>query len=210
MEVYFIRHGETDGNVARRHQHIDTEINDEGKRQVTTAAYHVSDLHPTHIITSTQLRAVQSAKIIADYCDGVVPETHPAFEELKAPRWLVGHRFVGLTTFLYVWKWFWGKYIDGGENYREFLSRIRAARTHLESLPDNARVVVVSHAVFTNIFLEHICSDEPMTFRRAVLRFWHILRIRNAGMIHLRYAKPTTPNTCGWHFMEAVEVVDKL
>lgn len=210
MEVYFVRHGETDGNVAKRHQHLETEINEEGKRQVTTAAYHIADLKPTHIITSTQLRAVQSARIIASYTEGVIPETYPAFEELKAPRWLVGHRFVGLTTFIYVWRWFWGKYIDGGETYREFLSRIMAARTHLESLPDDARVIVVSHAVFTNIFLEHLCSDKPMSLRRAALRFWHILRIRNASMVHLRYEKLTKPGTCGWHFVEAIEVTDKI
>ncbi len=210
MEVYFVRHGETDGNVAKRHQHLDTEINEVGKRQVTTAAYHIADLKPTHIITSTQLRAVQSARIIASYTEGVIPETYPAFEELKAPRWLVGHRFVGLTTFIYVLKWFWGKYIDGGETYREFLSRIKAARTHLEALPEDAKVVVVSHAVFTNIFLEHLCSDEPMGVYRAALRFWHILRIRNASIIHLRYQKPGTPHTCGWYFVEAIEVVDKI
>lgn len=209
MEVYFVRHGETDGNVARRHQHPETELNDAGKRQVTTVAYRIADLRPTHIITSTQLRAVQSSKIINEYCGDVIPETHPAFEELKAPRWLIGHRFVGLTTALYVWRWFWGKYIDGGETYREFLSRIMAARTHLEALPEDARVVVVSHAVFTNIFLEHLCNDEPMTFFRAVMRFWHILRIRNAAMIHLRYTH-SPKGTCGWHFVEAMEVVEKI
>jgi broad specificity phosphatase PhoE len=209
MEIYFVRHGETDGNVAKRHQHPETELNELGKRQVTTTAYHVADIKPTHIITSTQLRAVQTAKILAEYCDGVIPETYPAFEELRAPRWLLGHRFVGLTTFVYVWRWFWGKYIDGGETYREFLSRIMAARHHLEQLPADSKVVVVSHAVFTNIFLEHLCSDKPMSLWRAVVRFWHILRIRNAAVIHLRYT-PGPSGTCGWHFVEAIQVTEEI
>jgi broad specificity phosphatase PhoE len=208
MDVYFVRHGETDGNVARRHQHADTTLNERGVAQVTTVAYKIADLKPTHIITSTQLRAVQSTKIIADYCEGIIPDTHPAFEELRAPQWLIGNRFIGLTTFWYVWQWFWGETIHEGESYREFLTRIKEARAHLQSLPADSRVVVVSHAVFTNIFLEHLCTDKPMSFWRAARRFWLILSIRNAAIIHIKYTEPTK-GTCGWSFVEAMRVVAK-
>ena len=205
MDVYFVRHGETDGNVARRHQHPETMLNERGVKQVTTVSSTIANLKPTHIITSTQLRAVQSTKIIASYCEDVIPDTHPAFEELKAPRWLIGNRFVGLTTFWYVWAWFWGETVAEGESYREFLERIKEARTHLETLPADARVVVVSHAVFTNIFLEHLCTDKPMSFWRAIRRFWLILRIRNAAILHLRYDK-SIQGTCGWKFLSAARV----
>lgn len=205
MDVYFVRHGETDGNVARRHQHPETMLNERGVEQVTTVAYEIANIKPTHIITSTQLRAVQSTKIITDYYAGVIPDTHHAFEELKAPRWLVGNRFVSLTTFWYVWEWFWGETVAEGESYREFLVRIKEARSYLESLPEDARVVVVSHAVFTNIFLEHLCTDKPMSFWRAARRFWLILRIRNAAIIHLHHTK-SGEGTCGWNFISASRV----
>jgi len=205
MDVYFVRHGETDGNVARRHQHPETSLNDRGVEQVTAVAYEIANLKPTHIITSTQLRAVESTKLITDYCEGIIPDTHTAFEELKAPRWLIGNRFVGFTTFWYVWSWFWGETVEEGESYRQFLERIKEARTYLESLPADARVVVVSHAVFTNIFLEHLCTDKPMSLWRAARRFWLILRIRNAAILHLRYTK-SPQGTCGWNFLSAARV----
>lgn len=205
MDVYFVRHGETDGNVAHRHQHPETELNEKGKEQVTTAAYELATYNATHIICSTQVRAVQSARIIAEYC-GLTPDTHPAFEELKRPDWLVGHRYTSLTTLWYIWKWFFGTKHEGGETYRDLIERIKAARTHLESLPADAKVIVVSHAVFTNIFLEHLCSDEPMTFWRACVRFWHIMRIRNATIVHIKY-EPSDKKVCPWHFMSATRVI---
>ena len=69
MEVYFVRHGETDGNVARRHQHHDTALNEIGIEQAKKVASEITNLKPTHLITSTQLRAVQTTKIIVSECD---------------------------------------------------------------------------------------------------------------------------------------------
>jgi broad specificity phosphatase PhoE len=205
MDVYFVRHGETDGNVARRHQHPDTPLNEVGITQAETVAYEIANLKPTHFITSTQFRAVQTTKIISAYCEGIIPDTHPAFEELKRPSWLIGHRYTGLTTVWYIWRWFFGLSSDAGESYLAFLKRIKVARDYLESLPADARVVVVSHAVFTNIFIEHLCSDKPMSFGRAVRRFWLILKIRNATILHVKHT-PVHPGQCAWEFVSASRV----
>lgn len=203
MEVYFVRHGETDGNVARRHQHPETTLNHEGVEQAKRVAWEIAELRPTHIISSTHLRAVQTTQIITSYCENLIPDTHPAFEELKRPDWLVGNRYQSLTTLWYVWLWFLNVAQEGGESYQDLLERVKAARTFLESLPDDARVVVVSHAVFTNIFLEHVCTDKPMSFWRAFRRFIAILKIRNTAILHLRHIS-TVPGVCGWRFIGGV------
>ena len=208
MDVYFVRHGETDGNVARRHQHPNTSLNELGREQAKTVAYEIATIKPTHLITSTQLRAVQTTKIINEYCEGMTPDTHPAFEELKKPAWLIGHRYTGLTTGWYIWRWFWGAKVDSGESYSDFIARIKEARNFLEALPDDSRVVVVSHAAFTNIFIEHLCSDKPMSFLRAVRRFGHIMKIRNATILHLKHT-PVKAGQCGWEFVSASRVFVK-
>jgi broad specificity phosphatase PhoE len=199
MDIYFVRHGQTNGNTARRHQHPDTPLNAYGKEQVEAIIGKISALQPTRVITSTQLRAVETARILTEACD-VIPETYPEFEELKRPLWLVGTRYIGITTVIYVLQWFFGKEIEGGESYEDFLERIRRARSFLESLPNDSRVLVVSHAVFTNIFIEHLCMDERMNFWQALRSFLRILRLRNAGIIHLLY----TPgkNICGWTILK--------
>ncbi len=195
MQVFFVRHGQTDGNLARRHQHPETPLNDEGKRQVEAVAKRIKALKPTHLITSTQLRALESTRIIVEACD-LVPETVPAFEELSRPRSLVGERYVGLATFWYAWRWFRGLDLPGGESYAELRQRISDGKAHLESLPKGSRVVVVSHAVFLSLFIAHICRSEPLSFIGAVRTFLNIFKVRNAALIELRY--DPIKNGCGW------------
>ena len=198
MEVFFIRHGQTDGNVARRHQHSETSLNDTGKAQVEAIIPDVKTLKPTHFITSTHLRAVQTTRILAAACD-IIPATSHNFEELARPDHLVGHRYIGFTTFIYVVMWFFGARIKDGEGYQAFLNRIIAARKELEALPNEARVVVVSHAVFVNIFLEHLCLDTKMSLWQAVSSFFKIFKLRNASIVHIHYSPGL--RVCGWVVM---------
>jgi broad specificity phosphatase PhoE len=199
MEVYFIRHGQTNGNVARRHQHVDTPLNATGALQVKEAAVTVAKLNPTHIVTSTQLRAMESARIIATAC-GLTPHTHTAFAELHRPTWLVGHHYLSLTTLRYVYAWFFGGQLDSGETYENFLNRTTVAKAYLETFPPDARVVVVSHSVFTNVFLEHLCLSTKMSLWRACVSFVRIFRLRNAGIVHLRYSPGQA--LCNWSIID--------
>ncbi len=195
MEVFFVRHGETDGNVARRHQHEETTLNEVGRAQAALVAEKVAALSPTHIISSTQLRAIETTRVIAEACE-CIPETNALFTELSRPSWLTGHRFVGLTTLTYVTAWFFKHSIKGAESYEDFRKRIIEARTLLETYPENARVVVVSHSVFINIFIEHLCLDTRMSFLQAARTFLRIFTLRNTAIVHLNYAKGK--GICHW------------
>lgn len=197
MDVYLIRHGQTDGNLALRHQHVDTELNEEGKRQIQLLTEVVAEIKPTHIITSTNLRAVETTRLIVQKCPYLIPETSSMFEELRRPSWLTGNRFVSLVTVSYIWRWFFGYKIEGGgESYGYFLKRVIEARIYLESLPNEARVVVVSHSVFINFFLEHLCSDEKISFWRACRRLMKILTLQNGSVIHLKHN--ALESKCDW------------
>lgn len=199
MEVYFVRHGRTSGNVARRHQHANTPLNAEGEAQARAVAATIATLTPTHLITSTNLRAVETAKQIAATTN-LVPETYPAFEELHRPAFLVGERLLGFTTLWYVLRWFCGSHIvtmHDGETYEAFRSRLADARTHLEALPSDSRVVVVSHGVFINFFIEHMVRPQAMTFCHAAIRFIKTMALKNTSITHVRYSKAATHGT-GW------------
>jgi len=203
MEVYFIRHGETDGNVAHRHQHQDTELNEIGKVQAKEVATKVAKLKPTHIVSSTDFRAVETTKIIITECtDDLIPDTHPAFQEFKRPNWLIGNRYLSLVSVGYIWRWLYNFDKENqGENYAGFLKRIIEARSYLESLPEDSRVVVVSHAVFINIFMEHLCSDKPMGLMRAIRRFWKVMTIKNTSIVHLNHSH-TAEGVCAWRLVK--------
>jgi broad specificity phosphatase PhoE len=198
MDIYFVRHGQTDGNVARRHQHPDIELNEIGKLQVARLAKQMKSIGPAHLITSTNKRAMETAIVIGRECD-LIPETYPNFEEMRRPDFLVGKRFLEWTAFKYVWGWLFGveaASMHDGESYDDFLTRILAAKQQLEVLPKNSRVVVVSHTVFINFFLEHMRHPEKMGIIRATLRFFAILRLKNTAVTKV------TVKDGAWHITD--------
>ncbi len=189
MDIYLVRHGQTDGNVAMRHQHHDIGLNEVGKIQASSVADTLKKLDPTHLITSTNKRAIETSMYIAAVTD-LIPDTHPAFEELKRPTFLVGKRLYEIVSLKFVWGWFFDlktPIMHDGESYKDFRERIIAARTHLSTLPDSSRVVIVSHSIFINFFLEHLNNDGHMGIRRAAVRFLSIFKLKNAGVTHLKY-----------------------
>lgn len=203
MEVYLVRHGRTDGNVAHRHQHPETKLNERGTAQAKAVAEKIAAKNPTHLIVSTNLRAVQSASFIADAV-GLIPETYPPFEELHQPKALIGERLTGLRAIGYMTKWFLGfksASMHDGESYANFVKRLGHARRHLEKLPDDSRVVIVSHSVFINFFTEHMIRPKRMGPIRAAVLFFKILKMRNSSITHVRYQKPTNPNKTGWKLL---------
>ena len=200
MDVYFVRHGRTDGNDAFRHQHPNTKLNNLGKLQANHTAKLLKRYRPTYLITSRYIRAVETARVIGNEC-GLIPETYPAFAELQRPEFLVGERILGKTNVKYIIFWFLkikSASMHDGETYADFTRRLAEARRHLESLPENSRVVVVSHAVFINFFLEHMCRPREMSLWRACIRIVKILLFKNTGIIHVRFLPVKAKSVCGW------------
>lgn len=203
MDVYFVRHGRTDGNVAHRHQHPNTSLNLLGMAQALAVAKRLKRKKPTHLITSTYLRTIETARIIGSACQ-LVPETYPAFEELHRPEYLVGERILGRVTIGYLLRWFFGveaASMHDGESYAAFCNRLALARRQLEALPTNAKVIIVSHAVFINFFLEHMNHPTQMNFARAVVRIIKILLTRNTEIIHLCYMVKKSKSGLAWKVM---------
>lgn len=207
MEVYFVRHGRTDGNDAFRHQHPNTILNELGKIQATNIAKLLKKRQPTYLITSTYRRSIETAREIGRECT-LIPETHPAFEELHRPEFLVGERILGKVTIAYLLRWFFGvksASMHDGETHADFTRRLAEARRHLESLPENARVIVVSHAVFINFFLEHMCRPQEMSLWRACIRIVKILLFKNTGIIHVRFLPTKAKSVCGWQVIHGTK-----
>jgi broad specificity phosphatase PhoE len=204
MEVYLVRHGQTNGNIGHRHQHTSTHLNERGQAQARTVADTIAALNPTHLITSTHVRAMETARVIAGVTN-LLPETYPAFEELHQSRSMVGERLVGVHALTYMLAWFVGVPAASrhdGEMYAAFVVRLAAARRHLEELPPDARVVIVSHSVFINFFVEHMVRPKRMNVVRAVVRLVHILTLKNTSITHVHYEKPASGYTgTGWHIV---------
>lgn len=196
MEVYLIRHGETAGNVARRHQAEHTCLTEEGVLQAQLVAERVKDLEPTHLLTSPLVRAIETARIIGDSCN-LIPETNIHFAELQRPAHLYGHYHTSMQSLAFYSRWFFG-YAEAGESYEAIRQRIKLAKEHFKTYPEDARVAVVSHSVFINLFLVHLCHDEAINLPTAVKAFVNILSMKNTEFTPLIFDPDAHPNTCGW------------
>jgi broad specificity phosphatase PhoE len=200
MEIFLVRHGETEGNVAHRHQSTATPLTPRGRQQITQAAATLRELKPTHLITSSVFRAVESAQIIGLALQ-MVPDTDAVFRELDRPTHLNGNFHKSIGSLWFYTMWYFGlsnhaKY--GGESYKDLRDRIGAAQTVLAKYPADARVVVVTHSVFINFFMVHACDKRPMNPFKALTRFWYVLTIKNASITKMTYTPNESTKVCEW------------
>lgn len=200
MEIFLVRHGQTDGNVAHRHQAADTPLNELGKKQALSAAKIIKELKPTHVVTSNLVRAIQTAEAIGEACD-LIPDTNAVFRELERPVHLRGHYHRSSRSFLFYFQWYFRKIKTdkvGGESYDELLERIDEAKKALAKYPPDARVVVVSHAVFITMFLAHLCRKKPIGVWKAVTTFPKILMIKNTSFVKVNFDTSESGDSCAW------------
>lgn len=206
MEVLFIRHGQTQANRAHRHQMPQEPLSPEGILQIQSIAPKVAAWKPTHLLTSPHTRAQQSAEILAHRLS-LPPVTHDSFRELRRPAWLFGKRHGSPASVWYLARWFTAElfhYDDAahGETYPTFRKRIERARSILETYPSDARIVVVSHAVFINFFITHACREEPLSLFGALPQILKLYGLENSDYVQLHADLPSEDNVCTWQLVK--------
>lgn len=198
MEVFLVRHGQTMGNVAKRHQSDNTPLSKVGEVQAAEVAKKIKDLNPTHLISSHFIRAIETARPVSDET-GLSMTIQHEFAELGRPDYLKGKKHVNPRSLIYYFFWFLGieKTSLAGESYQEVRARIEAAKTVVGSYPEDARVVVITHSVFINLFLNHMCRPRPLSTFAALKFISSSLKIHNTKIIHLTFKKGKV-GTCEW------------
>lgn len=198
MEVFLVRHGQTMGNVAKRHQSDHTPLSKAGEEQAIAVAKKIKELKPTHLISSHFIRAIETARPVSE-ATGLDMIIHREFAELGRPNYLKGKKHINPRSLIYYFFWFLGfeKKSLAGESYREVRERIEAAKKVVDSYSDDARVVIITHSVFINLFLNHMCRPKPLSTLEAFKFISSSLKIHNTKIIHLTYKKGNL-GTCDW------------
>ncbi len=198
MDIYFVRHGETDGNLARRHQQEDTTLTELGRKQASEVATVIKELDPTHLFVSQRMRALETGQIISKQT-GLDIETSDLFTELCRPQRLYGNHHRSFKSIFYLILWFCGYSGDNecgkkGESYRAFRNRITKAKEFLVIQPADARIIIVSHSVFINLFLVHMNRKRALLPWQAALTLIKIIKMKNASLTHVQYITNEKPN----------------
>ncbi|MDR0807033.1 MAG: 2,3-diphosphoglycerate-dependent phosphoglycerate mutase GpmB [Enterobacteriaceae bacterium] len=182
-QVYLIRHGETEWNVARKIQgQTNSDLTALGEQQARLAGMRLKEMGITHIIASDLGRTRQTAQLLAEYCQ-VEPTYDARLRELNMGI-LEQRCFDTLTEEEERLR---RQVLDGtpngripdGESLIELTARMRAALDDCDKLPQGSRPVLVSHGIALVSLLGNVLGLSPYAERRFRLRNCSLSMVEN-------------------------------
>ncbi|MBS1205527.1 MAG: phosphoglycerate mutase [Proteobacteria bacterium] len=181
LQVYLVRHGETQWNAERRIQgQSDSPLTDKGETQAWQVAERAKALGITHIIASDLGRTRRTAEIIADAC-GCEISLEPRLRELDMGVLECRH-IDSLTEEEESWRC---QLVNGtadgripdGESMQELSDRMHAALATCLELPEGSRPMLISHGMALGCLVSTILGLPAYAERRLRLRNCSISRI---------------------------------
>lgn len=188
MNIYLLRHGETDWNKDGRIQgHTDIPLNQKGRIQVAQAAKVLADLpfKMDSIYSSPLKRAYESAEIAADRlsydkkkiivepmlierCFGEAEGMTAAERETKFPNYQYADT---------------GYYFPGIERYKDLLERAEAVfKKIVDSCEEYDNILIVSHGALLFAMIAAL-TDEKIAF------FGNAVKLDSASLHLIKYSE---------------------
>lgn len=173
VNIYLIRHGETDWNLAGRLQgSTDIPLNEQGKQSAlkTGKYFQANDISISCIMTSPLTRAKQTAQIIADVL------AIPVIEQQALTERCFGEA-EGLTAEERMLK-YPEQDIPGLEDIQVFRQRVWDVLQTLATTHANESIIIVSHGGVINAVLSILSNGEIGT---------GITKLKNACLNHITH-----------------------
>ncbi|AFI92078.1 phosphoglycerate mutase GpmB [Pectobacterium parmentieri] len=184
LQVYLVRHGETEWNVARRIQgQSDSALTPRGEQQAEQVAERIRTLGITHIFTSDLGRTRQTTEIIAKSSGNCQIILEPGLRELNMGV-LEARDLDSLTDEEEGWR---KGLVDGtpdgripeGESMVDVALRMHGVLERCLTLPAGSRPLLVSHGMALGCLLSTVLGLPASAERR--------LRLRNCSLSRIDY-----------------------
>jgi len=186
MEVYLVRHGETESNKEKRFQGwSESPLSDKGLRQAEKAGFFLGTKGIDAVYSSDLKRAVHTARIIGANC-GVEPVDTPLLREINFGQWEgLTYNEIEAEWGNIIREWFddpFCRSAPDGETLEDVRERVDSFTGKLAGYAENSgnqRVVLVSHGGTIRVFLYYALG---LTREQ----FWN-LKVENASLslVHL-------------------------
>lgn len=190
MNVYFVRHGQSEGNLKGLHQGPEVPLSQNGKEQAGVLAKRLKNIPIDIIYASPFIRAKETAEIIANELKLPI-EYWEDLKERKRPTELEGlhiddPKAIEIKDQL-AKNWLredW-KYSDE-ETYKELIGRAQLVVNHLLKNHKNQNVLCVSHGTTVKAIVASMIFGERLTLP-TLGSLIHHLWIDNTGITHCEY-----------------------
>ena len=155
MKVYYVRHGQTDWNLARRMQGGGTEkaLNETGLKQAEQTRKELENVDYDIVIRSPMHRAEQTAEII-NQGRNVPIIVDERMRERKLGK-LEGHPITNEMESR-IWNYELNAPINGGESLHEFEKRILDFLEDIKQKYKDKTVLIVAHGGVAKVLKAHL------------------------------------------------------
>ncbi|MBI4067863.1 histidine phosphatase family protein [Candidatus Kaiserbacteria bacterium] len=187
--VYFVRHGESEGNVTPIFQSPDSPLNEKGKKQAESIANRVLRLQFDALVASPLQRTKETAEMIAK-ATGKPIEYSSLFVERIKPTYINGKPYADERADALWKKWQEslctpGMRVEDGENFDDLVIRADKALSFLAGRSEQS-IVVVTHGYFLRTIVACVLLGDLLS-GEAHRRIQIAASMENTGLTVLRY-----------------------
>lgn len=193
--IYFVRHGESEGNVGNLRGHPDHPLTERGRRQAQFIAERCVTLPIEAMVVSTMLRAQDTASYIAEKLR-LVPSYSDLLVEVQGPSEFRGmaRDFPGAEAYEQerhahfedpLWRF------SDAENFEDVKARALAA-LDLLAARDEEHILVVTHGFFMRFIIACVVAGRDLTAKEG-LDFIRTFHMENTGLSVLGYDASKQP-----------------
>ncbi len=184
--VYFVRHGQSEGNAnIQRQQIAETPLTKKGREQAQIVAERLANLSLQALISSPYMRARSTAKRIHEttnvpihYSDLFVEWRRPTVQLIHGrfhPLWIWAQIHIVLNRNQSSYRY------SDEETIDELFLRAKAALAYLENPPEG-RIAVVTHGAFMRCLYSVITYGDSLTAKLYVKTIRSML-LQNTGVM---------------------------
>jgi broad specificity phosphatase PhoE len=183
-KIYFVRHGQSEGNIQNLHGHWSHPLTELGVQQANFVAGRIGHIPAQALVASTMVRAQQTASIIADKV-GLEVESSDLFIEAAAPSAIQNKPRTEEASELYRVASKNAHLVPGfryadEENFDDLRDRAVRALAYLAARQED-HVVVVTHGYFLRMLVAVAVMGPELTHSQA-RHFMRTFQMENTGL----------------------------
>jgi broad specificity phosphatase PhoE len=195
-KIYFVRHGQSEGNVGPIRQSHTTTLTEHGRKQAEHIGRRAEKLYIDTLISSDMSRALETAEIIKNHISLPII-TCNFFRERKRPSEQLGInkdspeslRIDSILTNNFLTRAF--RFSDE-ENFEDLKERVRLGLSFLEQ-QEGSNIMVVTHGYILRMIIAYVLFGDSLTAEQAreCVASFHM---ENTGITVLGYGPNISEN----------------